>query len=96
MEEQCKGITKSGNRCKIKRGLTNGYCRVHRERDTDKRKKAVDEEKRESHERKERDITDVADDVKNGLSAIVLLFTAFVSIIIYMFFKRGTKRKKKK
>jgi hypothetical protein len=29
MSEQCLGITKSGNRCKITRNLTDGYCRLH-------------------------------------------------------------------
>lgn len=27
--EQCKGITKSGERCKNTRNLVNGYCRLH-------------------------------------------------------------------
>ncbi len=31
MEEQCKGITKSGNRCKIRVNLINGYCRIHQD-----------------------------------------------------------------
>ncbi|MBD3316684.1 MAG: hypothetical protein GF344_12920 [Chitinivibrionales bacterium] len=31
MEEQCKGITKSGQRCKNRRNLVDGYCRVHRD-----------------------------------------------------------------
>lgn len=29
MAEQCKGITRSGTRCKITRNLKNGYCRFH-------------------------------------------------------------------
>jgi hypothetical protein len=29
MEEQCKGITKRGTRCKNKSNLVDGYCRVH-------------------------------------------------------------------
>jgi hypothetical protein len=31
MEEQCLGITKSGNRCKIRVNLVNGYCRIHQD-----------------------------------------------------------------
>ena len=29
MDQQCKGITRSGTRCKISRNLKNGYCHLH-------------------------------------------------------------------
>ncbi len=28
---QCKGITKSGNPCKVSVGLSDGYCRMHQD-----------------------------------------------------------------
>ncbi len=34
MNQQCLGITKAGTRCKIKNNLVNGYCRLHRNQDT--------------------------------------------------------------
>lgn len=92
MEEQCKGITKSGNRCKIKQGLVNGYCRLHVDQDSGTQKKHVNEDFDESSDKKERDITDVASDVNKGLTTILLIFTALLSFIIYLFFKRGRKQ----
>ena len=35
MNEQCKGLTRSGERCKIKAGLVDGYCRLHRRKSTE-------------------------------------------------------------
>ena len=95
MEEQCKGITKSGNRCKISQGLVNGYCRLHGDQDPGGQKKAIDEDFNENNEKVDRDITDVASDVNKGLTTIVLIFTALLSFIIYLFFKRIIKRKKR-
>ncbi len=34
MKQQCSGITKSGERCKITGNLTDGYCYRHRPRET--------------------------------------------------------------
>jgi hypothetical protein len=31
MEEQCRGVTKSGRRCRNRTNLVDGYCRVHRD-----------------------------------------------------------------
>lgn len=31
MAEQCKGVTKRGNRCKVTVGLENGFCAFHRD-----------------------------------------------------------------
>lgn len=94
MEEQCKGITKSGNRCKIKQGLVNGYCRLHIDQDTGSKRKTINEDNNYSDEKRERDITDVASDVNKGLTTILLIFTAILSFIIYLFFKGMKKRKR--
>jgi hypothetical protein len=95
MEEQCKGITKSGNRCKIKQGLVNGYCRLHTDQDPGNQRQTIDKDFEELNEKRERDITDVASDVNKGLTTIMLIFTALLSFIIYLFFKRIIKRKKR-
>ena len=39
MENQCKGTTKAGVRCKVKNGLKNGYCRLHQDQATIKKGK---------------------------------------------------------
>lgn len=31
--QTCRGITKDGNGCQVKRGLINGYCRAHLDQD---------------------------------------------------------------
>ena len=95
MEEQCKGITKSGNRCKISQGLVNGYCRLHIDQDPGGQKKTIDEDFNENNAKADRDITDVASDVNKGLTTILLIFTALLSFIIYLFFKSIKKHKKK-
>ncbi len=35
MSEQCRGITKSGERCRIKGNLVDGYCRLHQVQEED-------------------------------------------------------------
>ena len=94
MEEQCKGITKSGNRCKISQGLVNEYCRLHSDQDPGEQRKTIDEDFSENNEKLDRDITDVASDVNKGLTTIVLIFTAILSFIIYLFVKGMKKRKR--
>lgn len=93
MEEQCKGITKSGNRCKITQGLVNGYCRMHTDQDPGNKRQTIDEDFSEINKKRERDISDVASDVNKGLTTILLIFTAILSFIIYLFFKGIRKRK---
>jgi len=48
MEDQCRGITKSGNRCKIRTGLQNGYCRLHT--DQQKEEPSVKTSKKSKHD----------------------------------------------
>ncbi len=97
---QCKGITKSGNRCKITRGLVNGYCRLHRDqappaeedyKDTD----SADEKPRNNYSHDERSFADVATDVNQGVSTIWLVITALVSLVLFWFLKGKEKRKRK-
>lgn len=94
MQEQCKGITKSGNRCKITVGLVNGYCRLHVDQDADAEIKKEDEEPEDAFRDSEDTVTDVASDINSGVSTILLLLTALLSIIIFWFFKKRKKRKK--
>ena len=91
MEEQCKGITKSGKRCKIKQGLVNGYCKFHSDQDPGSRDNTIDEAPKDDYQKDENIVADVAYDVNKGLSTIVLIFIAIISFIIFMFFKRRKK-----
>lgn len=93
MEEQCKGKTKSGRRCKIKQGLVNGYCKFHSDQDTEREDKGINEPLEDDYNNSEETFADVASDVNKGLSGIVLIFIAIITFIIFMFFKRSRKRK---
>jgi len=36
MKQRCNGITKNGSHCRSIIGLSNGYCKFHREQNPDK------------------------------------------------------------
>ena len=91
MEEQCKGKTKSGKRCKIRQGLVNGYCKFHSDQDTEREDKGINEPLEDDYNNSEKTVADVASDVNKGLSGTVLIFIAIITFIIYLFFKRSKK-----
>lgn len=93
MEEQCKGKTKSGKRCKIRQGLINGYCKFHKDQDTESEDKSINDTHEDDYQNEEKTFEDVACDVNKGLSGFVLIFIAIITFIIFMFFKRSRKRK---
>ena len=86
MEEQCKGKTKSGKRCKIKQGLVNGYCKFHSDQYAEKEDKGIDENHENDYLNGERTVADVADDVNKGLSGTVLIFIAIITFIGYLIY----------
>jgi hypothetical protein len=94
--EQCKGITKSGNRCKNTQGLVNGYCRLHKDQAPEGDDVRTDEKPRNTYPQDERSFADVASDVHQGVSAIWLVVTALVSLVLFWFLKGLNKRKRKK
>ena len=91
MQEQCKGKTKSGKRCKIRQGLVNGYCKFHSDQDTEREDKGINEPLEDDYNNSEKTVADVASDVNKGLSGTVLIFIAIITFIIYLFFKRSKK-----
>jgi len=93
--EQCKGITKSGNRCKITQGLVNGFCRLHKDQAPAVEADRVDEEPRDNFQGDERSFADVASDVNQGVSTIWLVITALLSLIIFWLLKGKKKRRRK-
>lgn len=92
--EQCKGITKSGNRCKITQGLVNGFCRLHKDQAPDAEADRIDEEPRDTFQGDERSFADVASDVNKGVSTIWLVITALLSLIIFWLLKGKKKRRR--
>jgi len=93
--EQCKGITKSGNRCKNLQGLVNGYCRLHKDQAPDAEADRIDEEPRDNFQGDERSFADVASDVNKGVSTIWLVITALLSLILFWLLKGKKKRRRK-
>ena len=94
MKEQCKGITKSGNRCKNSQGLVDGYCRLHKDQASDGTVDEAEEKTRNDDLEDERTFADVASDVNEGVSAMFLIITAVLSIIVFWLFKGRKKRKR--
>ena len=94
--EQCKGITKSGKRCKNTQGLVDGYCRLHRDQAADDRSDVTDKKTHDDYPDDERSFTDVASEVNNGISTLWLVATVLLSVVIYWFFKGKKKKKRKK
>ncbi len=88
---QCKGTTKSGNRCKITTGVVDGYCRMHIDQAPATENEPVNEELHDIPREEELPFTDVASEVNRGVSAIWLVITAVLSIILFWLFK-GKKK----
>ncbi len=91
--EQCKGTTKSGNRCKNSQGLVNGYCRLHGDQVPASEKITSDEEPRDIPREEDLSFTDVASDLNKGVSTIWLVITVLLSIILFWVFKGKKKQK---
>ena len=91
MEKQCKGKTKSGKRCKFKQGLVNGYCKIHKDQDTEKEENVINDTPEDDYQADDNTFEDVACDVNKGLSGFALIFIAVFTFLIFMFFKRGKK-----
>jgi len=92
MHEQCKGLTRSGERCKIKAGLVDGYCRLHREQTTITGEDDIRKSKNANHRQEDSPVSEVASNVTKSTKTILLVITAIISIIFYMVYKRRKKR----
>lgn len=95
MENKCKGITKTGKRCKNKNGLVNGYCKLHVDQAPNAKVTGTEKEPKNDYQENDSTVTNVVTHVNRGLSAFILLIIALISIIILMLVKGNNKRKKK-
>jgi hypothetical protein len=82
--EQCKGLTKSGSRCKNTNGLVDGYCRLHRDKMEDM--KSGEEGEPESI------ITEVAENINSGVSRLWLVLATVASLLLFWLFRKKKRR----
>ena len=88
MNGQCKGLTRSGERCRIKTGLVNGYCRLHRRKSPEMGESTIKKVYDSDDTRDGGPVTEVASNVNRGMNTILLIITALLSLIIVMFLKK--------
>lgn len=95
MIEQCKGLTKAGNRCKITQGLNGGYCSRHQKQALDDcQDVTIDHPGKTPGVGDERSLADDALEVNKSLSTIVIAVSAILTFIfVWVFKKRRAKRR---
>ena len=90
MAEQCKGFTKSGNRCKNKNGLVDGYCNLHRDQAPEKKTGGFDEKPGPTFDNDNPAYEDF-DDVNNGTKAMYVIAAVIVLLILVKLVRRNGK-----